>query len=41
MAKKVDNRFIPTYSPNDLQWYEKDGFDTWYLQNKCNDFLKK
>ena len=41
MAKKFDNRFIPKYIPNDLPWYEKDGLDTWYLQNKCKDFLKK
>ena len=40
MAKKCDNRFIPKYIPNDLSWYEKDGLDTWYLQNKCNDFLR-
>ena len=36
---KFDNKFIPKYVPNDLKWYERDGLDTWYLQNKCNDFL--
>ena len=40
MAKKFDNRFIPKYIPNNLSWYEKDGLDTWYLQNKYNDFLR-
>ena len=40
MAKKFDNHFIPKYIPNDLAWYEKDGLDTWYLQNECNDFLR-
>ena len=40
LAKKFDNRFIPKYIPNDLPWYEKDGLDTWYLQNKCNYFLR-
>ena len=33
MAKKFDNHFIPKYIPNDLARYEKDGLDTWYLQN--------
>ena len=36
---KFDNKFVPKYVPNDLKWYERDGLDTWYLQNKCNDFL--
>ena len=21
-----------------MKWYERDDLDTWYLQNKCNDF---
>ena len=33
---EVDNKFIPKCVPNDLKWYERDGLDTWYLQNKCN-----
>ena len=37
MAKKFDNPFIPKYIPNDLPQCEKDGLDTWYLQNKCNE----
>ena len=36
---KFDNKFIPKYVSDDLKWYERDGLDTWYLQNKCNDFL--
>ena len=38
---EADNNFIPKYIPGDLKWYEKDGLDTWYLRNKCEDFLKK
>ena len=22
-----------------MKWYEKDSLDTWYLQNKCNQFI--
>ena len=25
--------------PNDLKWYERDGLETCYLHNKCNEFL--
>ena len=39
MAFRNDNKYIPKYVPNDLKWYEKDGLDTWYLQNKHTDFL--
>ena len=39
MAFRNDNKFIPKYVPNDLKWYKKVGLDTWYLQNKCADFL--
>ena len=34
------NCFIPKYIPGVLKWYERDGLDTWYLQNKCNEFLQ-
>ena len=37
---KGDNVFIHKYVPNNLKWYERDGLDTWYLQNKCNEFLE-
>ena len=36
---EVDNTFIPKYTPNNLKWYGKDGLETWYRQNKCNEFL--
>ena len=39
MAFRNDNKFIPKDVANDLKWYEKDGLDTWYLQNKCADLL--
>ena len=37
---EVNNVFIPKYVPNNLKWYERDGIDTWYLQNKSNEFLE-
>ena len=33
------NKFIPKNAPNNLKWYKRDDLDTWYLQNKGNDFL--
>ena len=36
---QVDNKFISKYISNDLVWYERDGLDTWYLKNKCDDFI--
>ena len=36
---KFNNKFIPKYVSDDLKWSERDGLDTCYLQNKCNDFL--
>ena len=35
-----ENCFIPKYIPGDLKWYEPDGLDTWYLKNKCDEFLE-
>ena len=35
----VDKTFIPKYTPNNLKCYEKDGLETWYMQNKCNEIL--
>ena len=26
--------------PGNLKWYEKDGLDTWYKKNKCDEFLE-
>lgn len=37
---EVDNVFFSKYVPNNLKWYEHDGLDTWYLQNKSNEFLE-
>ena len=37
---KTDNVFIPKYVPNNLKWYKRGSLDTWYLQNKCNEFLE-
>ena len=34
-----DNNFIPKYIPGDLKLQEKDGLDTWFLRNKCEEFL--
>ena len=36
---EVSNTFIPEYAANNLERYEKDGLETWYRQNKCNEFL--
>ena len=40
LTREVDNNFIPKYVPGNLKWYEKDGLDTRYLRNKCEDVLK-
>ena len=40
MARKVYSTFIPKFAPNNLPWYERDGLNTCYEQNKCNDFLE-
>ena len=36
---EMDNDFIPKYIPDNLKWYEKDGLETWYRKNKCEEFL--
>ena len=40
LSLESDNCFIPKYIPRDLKWYERDGLDTWYLKNKCDEFLE-
>ena len=35
----MDNVFIPKYITNSLKWFEKDGLETWYRQNKGEEFL--
>ena len=37
---KVDNTFVPKFVPDNLKWYERDGLETWYLRNKCSEFLE-
>ena len=37
---KVDNTFVPPFVSNDLKWFERDGLETWYRRNKCEEFLK-
>ena len=39
-SKIYTNKYIPDYVPDNLKWYEKDGLDTWYKKNKCNEFLE-
>ena len=39
LTLEADNKFIPKYIPGDLKWYEKDRLDTWFLRNKCEEFL--
>ena len=40
MAKKVDNTFIPKLISNNVPWFDRNGLNTWYEQNKCNEFLE-
>ena len=37
---KVDDTFVPKFIPHNLKWYERDGLVTWYLRNKCSEFLE-
>ena len=34
------NTYIPEYVSDNLKWYERDGLDTWYKNNKCDKFLE-
>ena len=36
---QYDNKFIPTHVSDNLKWLERDGIETWYRKNKCDDFL--
>ena len=40
MTWQVDNTFVPPYVPENLKWFERDGWETWYRQNKCREFLE-
>ena len=33
------NTYVPTFVPQDVKWYERDGLMNWYDQRKCRDFL--
>ena len=37
---EFDNEFIPSYIPMNLNSSERDGLETWYRQNKCQEFLE-
>ena len=39
-SKICTNAYVPEYVPDNLKWYEKDGLDTWYKKNKCDEFLE-
>ena len=34
------NTYIPEYASGNLKWYKRDGLDTWYKKNKCDEFLE-
>ena len=34
------NTYIPEYVPDNLKWCERDGLDTWYKKNRCDEFLE-
>ena len=37
---EFDNEFIPSYIPMNLNSSERDGLETWYIQNKCQEVLE-
>ena len=36
---RYDNKYIPSYVPDNLKCFGRDGLETWYKKNKCDDFL--
>ena len=36
---RCNNKYIPSYVPDNLKWFERDGLETWYKKNKCDEFL--
>ena len=40
LAWQFDNEFVPSYIPPNVKYFERDGLDTWYKQNKCRKFLE-
>ena len=37
---QFDNELIPSYVPPNVKYFERDGLETWYRQNKCQEFLQ-
>ena len=33
------NTYIPSYVSDNPKWFERNGLETWYRKNKCDDFL--
>ena len=40
MTWKLDSEFIPPFVSKNLKWFERDGLETWYRRNQCEDFLE-
>ena len=40
MTWKFHNEFIPPFVSKDLKWFERDGLEIWYRNNKCEEFLE-
>ena len=38
---QFDNEFAPLYFPPNVKYFERDGVEAWYRQNKCQEFLVK
>ena len=38
MTWQFDSKFTPSYISTDLKWYERDGLETWYRRNQCEEF---
>ena len=37
---QFDNEFVPSYIPPNVKYFERDGLDISYKQNKCRKFLE-
>ena len=37
---QFDNEFISSYVLPNVKYFETDGLETWYGQNKCQEFLQ-
>ena len=40
MTWEFGSKFISPYISNDLKWYDRDGLETWYRRNQCEEFLE-